>query len=382
MDFKLKLIRLNTQSRVTMTSQSFELGKEYPPDGEEKLIQQILEISSFSMKAKPHPPTRRDQHPKSHGYIQGEFIVEGNISDRLPDGFSQQDFQVGVFAEPKTYPIWIRFSNGGSERGEDGDFVPDTVGDFRGIAIKLMDVHGEMAIDDPHHQDEQDFMLINYPIFFIRDVQGYIDFSAVVPAIEAIKKKKKSFDPSDLTPDLQSQFQNIAYTFPLIEKIKSQITTSPLEIPYWSATPYRLGERAMKFSVVPALSDEKFNPETATDRKNYLREAMTKHLENQDAYFDFKIQLQTDADEMPIEDPLKEWDEQKSPYVKVATIKIPKQDFNTKERQQLDEKQSFSPWHSLRSLQPLGGVNRARKVYVELAKMRNKINQCDTEGLN
>jgi hypothetical protein len=75
-------------------SSLWAFSKEYPPDGEEKLIQQILEISSFSMKAKPHPPTRRDQHPKSHGYIQGEFIVEGNISDRLPDGFSQQDFQL------------------------------------------------------------------------------------------------------------------------------------------------------------------------------------------------------------------------------------------------------------------------------------------------
>jgi hypothetical protein len=47
---------------------------------------------------------------------------------------------------------------------------------------------------------------------------------------------------------------------------------------------------------------------------------MTQHLVSQDAYFDFKIQLQTDAVKMPVEDPTVEWNEQESPYVKVATI--------------------------------------------------------------
>ncbi len=64
-------------------------------------------------------------------------------------------------------------------------------------------------------------------------------------------------------------------------------------------------------------------PKTATDPENYLREAMTKHLASKDAYFDFKIQLQTDASTMPVEDPTKKWDENEAPYVKVATIKIP-----------------------------------------------------------
>jgi catalase len=353
-----------------MTAEPLALGKEYPPNGEELLIEQMLTISKFSMENKPHPPTLRDQHPKSHGYLEGEFIVEENIPDYL---------KVGVLKAAKTYPIWIRFSNGGSDRDQTGNFLPDTLGDIRGMAIKLMGVEGEMAIDDPSHKGEQDFVLINNPTFFIRDVQGYID---LFPVLKALKEGKITFNP-DKTPkeiptDLQAKFQAIAYALPLLQKMKAKEITSPLEIIYWSATPYKLGNRAIKFSVVPHAIGESFNPETANDRTNYLREAISKRLANTDAYFDFKIQLQTDPVRMPVEDPTVEWNEKESAPVKVATIRIPAQDFNTEERKNLDEKQSFSPWHSLLEHQPLGGVNRARKIYVELAKIRNSINQSNT----
>lgn len=351
-----------------MTKETLELGKEYPPQGEEIQIEQILTISKLSMQHQPHPPMVRGQHPKSHGYVQGEFIFAEDIPKNM---------KVGVFKESKTYPIWIRFSNGGSDRDpKTGDFVPDTVGDVRGMAIKLMNVAGEMVLDVPEHQGEQDFVLMNNPAFFLRDVQGYIDFFPVLKAIREGKIIFKSGEAPQVPDELQAKFQAVAYALPILQKIRAKVTTSPLEITYWSATPYKLDNQAIKFSVVPHATEESFNPENAADKSNYLREAMTQHLANKDAYFDFKIQLQTDAIKMPVEDPTLEWDEQESPYVKVATIKIPAQDFNTKERQQLDENQSFSPWHTLLEHQPLGGVNRARKrIYGELAKFRNEMNQ-------
>jgi len=351
-----------------MTEATLELGKEYPPQEEEALIEKVLTISKFSMEQQHRSPMMRDQHPKSHGCVQGELIVEENIPETM---------KVGVFKESKTYPIWIRFSNGGSDRDpKTGDFVPDTVGDIRGMAIKLIDVEGEMVLPDSEHQVEQDFVLMNNPTFFIRGIQGYIDFFPVVKAIREGKITLKSSEPPQVPAELQSKFQAVAYAFPILQKIKAKVTTSPLEIPYWSATPYKLGNQAIKFSVVPHATSEKFNPETAADKSNYLREAMTKHLASKDAYFDFKIQLQTDAVKMPVEDPTVEWNEQESPYVKVATIRIPSQDFNTEGRKRFDEKQSFSPWHTLPEHQPLGGVNRARKrIYGELAKFRNEINK-------
>lgn len=351
-----------------LLEQRLELGKEYPLAGEEAQIEQILAISELSMEHKPHPPMPRDQHPKSHGCVAGEFTVAENIPENL---------KVGIFKNARTYSAWIRFSDGGSDRDSNtGAFLPDTVGDARGMAIKLMGVEGNLLIADPVHEGEQDFVLFNHPTFFIRDVQGYIDFFPIAKALKEGRIIFKHGEPSQVPAELQAKFQAIAYAFPIVQKIKAKQTSSPLEISYWSATPYKLGNRAIKFAVVPQGTGEHFKPENAIDQSNYLREAMTQHLANRAAYFDFKIQLQTDAVKMPVEDPTVEWDEQRSPYIKVATIKIPVQDFNSECRRQFDEQQSFSPWHTLPEHQPLGGVNRARRrIYGELAKFRNTANQ-------
>lgn len=355
-----------------MLQQQLELGKEYPPQGEEAQIEQILAISKLAMEHKPHPPMQRDQHPKSHGCVAGEFRVEEHIPE---------DMKVGIFRTARTYSSWIRFSNGNSDRDpKTGEFLPDTAGDARGMAIKLMGVEGEMTIADPDHEGEQNFVLINHPTFFIRDVQGYIDFFPVAKALKEGKIIFKPGEPPQVPPELQAKFQAVAYAFPTVEKIRAKQTSSPLEINYWSATPYKLGDRAVKYTVVPHVTGERFNPENAVDKTNYLREALTQRLAYQDACFDFKVQLQTDAVKMPIEDPTVEWDEQASPYIKVATIRIPAQNFNTECRKQFDEKQSFSPWHTLPEHQPLGGVNRARRrIYGELAKFRNTANQSNPQ---
>jgi len=90
------------------------------------------------------------------------------------------------------------------------------------------------------------------------------------------------------------------------------------------------------------------------------------------------IQLQGDPGSMPIEDPTVKWD---SPFIRVATIKIPNQVFDLPEQQLYGENLSFTPWHSIEAHRPLGGVNRARKlVYEQIAKFRrqrNEVNHLD-----
>jgi hypothetical protein len=126
----------------------------------------------------------------------------------------------------------------------------------------------------------------------------------------------------------------------------------------------------------PHPNTEPFNPENATDKDNYLREAMKVHLDEKDAYFDLKVQLQTNPETMPIEDPTIEWNEAESAYIKVATLRIPRQLFDFQARKEFNENLSFSPWHCLPEHQPLGGVNRTRKtVYKELSKLRHELNQ-------
>ena len=99
---------------------------------------------------------------------------------------------------------------------------------------------------------------------------------------------------------------------------------------------------------------------------------MRDHLSQGDATFDFCVQFQTDPEKMPIEDAMVEWEEKDSPYRKVATIRIPSQAFESFDQMAFAEKIAFNPWSALQEHQPLGGMNRARKIiYTELAKLRH-----------
>ena len=74
---------------------------------------------------------------------------------------------------------------------------------------------------------------------------------------------------------------------------------------------------------------------------------------------------------MPVHDAAPRWDEAVSPFVTVATLTIPAQDFRTEERDRLAEELRFSPAHALVEHRPMGPVNRARmRVYRENAEFR------------
>lgn len=95
--------------------------------------------------------------------------------------------------------------------------------------------------------------------------------------------------------------------------------------------------------------------------------------DGQEVNFDFLVQLYVDDEKTPIENPMQEWKESDAPFIKVATIKIPSQQFDFEERKRLDESLSFTPWHTLPEHEPLGSLNLARKkIYQELAQNRHE----------
>ena len=78
---------------------------------------------------------------------------------------------------------------------------------------------------------------------------------------------------------------------------------------------------------------------------------------------------------MPVEDPTVPWDDGAAPFIKVATIRIPIQSFESKEQMEFGENLSFTPWHAVADLRPLGGINRARKkVYEAISARRHELN--------
>jgi hypothetical protein len=149
---------------------------------------------------------------------------------------------------------------------------------------------------------------------------------------------------------------------------------TPLGLHYWSTTPYRLGPHAVKWSAFPTEASP--HQASSPNSGDKLRKVMSRQLQERVFSFDFAAQLQTDPESMPIEDPRREWDEQRSPWRKLATLKLPVQTPDTPERMEFCEHLSFNPWRCLPEHRPLGGVNRARKaIYEALAARRHELNE-------
>lgn len=305
-----------------------KLGEERIPPNEDQAISGIVKLQTDIMKGtkKAH---LRGQHPKAHGCVEATFTV-------LPD--IPSDLKVGIFQVPKTYKALIRFSNGRS--------LSDPAPDVHGMAIKLSGVEAKKALPGDT-SDAQDFILIDNETFFAPDAAT---LGGLMEATVAMQK-----DPNAIKAFAAKSPTNLA-TVERAEKSR-KLVASPLVIPYWSTVPFKLGDRAVKYSAKP---------------DNYLREAMVEHLSKQNtrATFNFYVQTQTDAETMPIEDPTVAWT---SPQIKVATIQIAPQEFDTPERNKLCEESSFSPWHALEVHTPLGGINRARKaVYQASSALRHQ----------
>lgn len=343
-----------------------ELYQEYPSPGEAREIQKMMELMEYFhvQQSKLLGRFRRGQHVKDTGCLKGEFVVEANLPDWLG---------VGVFQEPKQFDAIIRFSNGSFK------IQPDRKGDGRGMAIKLLGVEGDKSLPAENLLNgsalEQDFIMVNNPVFPFPDIRAYEHFFWLRKQFGDQAGKLLFFLP-------RPRLSKIAKA-----TIDAQVS-SPLEIQYWSMSPYRLGNRAMKFSAQPSLQDgQSHTSPDNMNQDNFLFEALAERIKQRDVYFNFMVQCQTDPEKMPIEDVSTEWQEPEScidvdlsqpssRFIKVATVKIPQQDPYAEDMQtfrEFCEDRIFSPWHALQVHQPLGGINRLRKVaYRESALMRRR----------
>jgi hypothetical protein len=136
---------------------------------------------------------------------------------------------------------------------------------------------------------------------------------------------------------------------------------------------YRLGPENVKFSAQPCVMPKTPMPKPRTP--HYLRDALARDLLERRACFRFLVQLQDPRANMPIEDPTIEWDQRVSPYVPVARLTIPAQEFSTDAQNRFCEQLSFAPWHGLPDHRPVGALNRVRQaVYREVSRRRHARN--------
>ncbi len=291
-------------------------------------------------------PARRDAHAKAQGCVKARFSVERSLPASL---------RVGVFARPQTFTAWIRYSNAVGSN--------DRLGLARGMAIKLTGVDGRKILPLEANETTQDFLLVNYPVFNVAKDTDYAEFLA----------KSASGRLSDF-------FKKHERAGQITAAIAAQRIGNPLRLQYFSMTPYAYGSRYVKYSTLPvscANGGRLFDrpPSPLPDNPNYLRAAMTRALASGPSCFSFAVQFQTDPRSMPIEDSTVLWSTEKSPFITVASIDIPRQRFDSAAQQSFCENLSYTPWHSLPEHRPVGNINRIRRVvYDTISALRHRLN--------
>jgi catalase len=335
------------------------LGEEQIPDAEKRDIEELLRLQLGGMISSTPDgrPTARGQHPKHHGFVVAKFTVLADLPEAL---------KVGIFREPRTYTCVIRYSNGAS--------MFDAAPDVHGMAIKVLGVKGNKALEEENQADTQDFVLLDHPIFFAENPRALAEFVKARAKLAADKDLQERL--SKLPPEERPKavLEALAAVRPKEARIQAVIgeqplRSSPLAMEYFSTVPYKFGPTAAKYRAKP---EDAYEPSrTKKEGKDYLRAAMVEQLttDKRPARFGFYVQLQENPNGMPIEDPTVAW---KSDWQKVATIEINAQDFDFPGRIEWGNRLSYTPWHALKEHRPLGGINRARKeIYAASSRLRH-----------
>nr|MDJ0666209.1 catalase family protein [Desulfobacterales bacterium] len=319
-------------------------------DGDEKQsLDAIIDLMADQMRGHFKPGAyERGGNTKTHGVLRATVTIR----DDLPAHCRQ-----GVFATPRSYPAYVRFSGPGPD-------VPADIRDvgFVSMAVKLMDVPGEKLMDE--EKFTQDFITICTPTFVTPNTRenAKLQYWSLVdmPLYYFLNPK----DPHLLDFFMQSLWNETQY--------------NPLGHRYWSCTPYLLGEgQAMLYSFAPKTKVDTRIPGIPFGRVpfNYLRENMIKTLGRKDVAFDLLIQIQTDPFRMPIENAAVLWPEKLSPFIPAATVHIPQQKFDSEAQFAFAKRLKMNPWHCLPEHRPLGNQNRARlRMYYELSQFRQEMN--------
>jgi hypothetical protein len=333
---------------LTRSDEGFRLAEERALPDEEASTDSIIESFATYMRQHYRPGEyERGGNTKTHGILRAEFIVHDNVPEHM---------RHGVFAKPQTYKAWVRFSGPGPNMPADIDDVG-----FVSCSIKLMGVPGPKVIED--EKGTQDFIMVSTPTFVTPNISSNAYLQVHV------------LRGTPVLYFLTTGFQHFLDF--IMQGLWNETQTSPLEARYWSDVPYLLGSgQAMMYSVRPKRRKRSWIPGLPFwTSPVYLREAMVKTLSERDAEFDFMIQVQTDPHRMPIENAGVRWPERLSPYVPVATLRLPKQQFDTTAQFNFARNLSYSPWHCIPDHRPLGNQNRARlRMYWELRRLRQTMN--------
>ena len=174
------------------------------------------------------------------------------------------------------------------------------------MSIAIADVPGENLTPGSRTQD---FVLNSHPVMVAPDAK---EFMAFLEANEAGGLRRILYfaaHPALARIGLAAQQHPfVSPRHPLLERDALPVRLRPRGEVHRPAAARTAPARCLRRS-----------PTTTSARRSAT------HLDAADATFDFLVQFQVDAERMPIEDATVEWKEEDSPYVAVASIRIPRQ---------------------------------------------------------
>ena len=325
-----------------------KIAEEHPEPDEEAHLNDIITTMGKQMEGLwKRGDYQRGGNTKTHGIVRGEFIIREDIPANM---------KRGIYATPRTFPAWVRFSGPGPYITPDIDDVG-----FMSMSIKLMDVPGPKLMDD--EKFTLDMFGVSTPTFVTADTKSNADL------------QYWSLKNASIFHFLK--FRNHHLLDLIMQSLWIKTQSSPLESQYFSCVPYLLGEgQAMQYSMRSRLKTRTPVPRLPLrPPDNYLREAMVATLAKQDMEFDILLQVQTDPFKMPIENNAVYWPPRHSPRVPAAVLRIPQQTFNSPEQMAFAKVLSYNPWHCIPEHRPLGNQSRARlRLYKELSTFRQSVN--------
>lgn len=273
----------------------------------------------------------RALHVKQHLGAVGELTVSA----------ASPAARMGVFAEVgKTWPVYVRFSNGSSR--PQGDSQPDV----RGFALKLVGVPGPKLIAGLEAEETQDFLFINTPALPFRDPEEFMAF------VRAAKDGALKLLPRMIAAYGLGRAFGILKQASSAKKVTSYATHS-----FHTGAPIAFGATAAKLALVPVGSG---GVAPAVSGPDYLQQDLIARLRQGPLSWSLRAQMFADETSTPIEDTSVTWS---GPWLELATLTLPQQSADSargKEITELVSQLSFDPWHAIAEHRPLGAIMRAR----------------------
>lgn len=312
-------------------------------------MQQILDTTY-----KDYGHAVRSVHAKSHCLLEGEL----EILSGLPQVLAQ-----GLFAQVGTHPVIMRYST------NPGDLLDDKVSAPRGLAIKILDIVGERL---PHSEGDrtQDFVMINGPAFAAPNAAAFLKNLKLLAATTD-KAEGLKILLSQVLQGIEKVLEAVGTSSSTVVSLGGHPQTSVIGETFYTQAPVLYGPYIAKLCLVPvseALCQKTHQTVDLHDKPDGLRADAVDFFASHDAMWELRVQLCTDIDSMPIEDASVVWDEDISPYVTVARLRVQAQSaWNATRAKQVDDGLAFSPWHGIKAHRPLGSIMRARQHSYQLS---------------